>query len=399
MRSFLRRGVAAAFLAAGLAGLALAQQPPQPPGNFSAPPPPGNATVPTFNPGSAAVQQPSAAKLDARAQAATAGAAPNLKSNVPIFNPAYPNAPQGGYGGWGVLGGGTGMGRFGGYMQGAANVTVANSQYQLTTQQARIVREQANREAILTRRSTQDQMEYERARWLERIDPDTQRQKDQERALRRSLNDPPSAEIWSGDALNALFKDIQNAESAGVRAPSVPLDPEWLAHINLTTGTTSTAGVGMLKDLTRFNWPLVLKKSAFEGDRKQIEAMTRQAVSQAPSGNIDADLLDKLNEAVGNMEEHAKNMAQDMTPTQIVQSTRYLHELKDSLKVLQDPNVANYFNNKWQARGSTVAELVANMTSQGLRFAPAAAGDEPSYTSLHRAMVTYEDRLRQGGTR
>ncbi len=92
-------------------------------------------------------------------------------------------------------------------------------------------------------------------------------------------------------------------------------------------------------------------------------------------------------------------MAQDMTPTQIVQSTRYLHELKDSLKVLQDPNVANYFNNKWQARGSTVAELVANMTSQGLRFAPAAAGDEPSYTSLHRAMVTYEDRLRQGGTR
>ena len=45
--------------------------------------------------------------------------------------------------------------------------------------------------------------------------------------------------------------------------------------------------------------------------------------------------------------------------------------------------------------GNTVAELVANMTGQGLRFAPAASGDEPSYTALHRAMVTYVFRLKQ----
>jgi hypothetical protein len=389
MRPFLRRGVAAAFLAAGLAGLACAQPPA---------PPPGNANVPTFNPASAAIQQP-AAKLDARSQAATAAASGNLKSTVPIFNPAYPPAPQGGYGygGWGW--GGYGQRGFGSYMQGAADITVANAQYQLTTQQARIVREQANREAILTRRSTQDQMEYERAKWLERIDPETQHQKDLERANRRAMNDPPSAEIWSGDALNAIYKDLQNAESAGVRGPPVPLDPEWLPHINLSTGVTNTAGVGMLKDLTRFNWPLVLKKGAFMGERTQIEAMTRQAVDQASTGNIDADLLDKLNEAVGNMDDHVKNMAQDMTPTQYVQGTRYLHELKDSLKVLQDPNVANYFNNKWKAHGNTVAELVSNMTHQGLRFAPAASGDEPTYTALHRAMVTYEYRLRQTSTR
>ena len=44
---------------------------------------------------------------------------------------------------------------------------------------------------------------------------------------------------------------------------------------------------------------------------------------------------------------------------------------------------------------ATVAELVHNLSSQGLRFAPAASGDESSYTALHRALVTYAYRLRQ----
>ncbi len=381
MRCLLGR-TAAVLVGAGLAGLASAQQ--------AAPlPPPINVNVPNFNPGSGVVRQPGAT-LAGQVQPTA-----SLQSTVPIFNPAYPNAPGGGYGGWGY-GGGGGYGRgLGGYLNGAANLTVANAQYQLTIQQAKIVREQARREAIETARATLQEQEYERDEWLRRTDPETQKQKDLERALRRSLNDPPLTEIWSGTALNAILKDIQNAQSSGANGPPVFVDAEWLPHINLTTGVT-TAGVGMLKDLTRFNWPLPLRKNDFRKEREQIEEMTRKAVAQAPTGNIDADLLDNLDNAVGDLEDRIRVRAPDMTPTQVVQASRYARELKDSLKVLQDPNVANYFNNKWKAQGNTVGELVANMTSQGLHFAPASASDEPSYTALHRAMVTYEYRLRQG---
>jgi hypothetical protein len=288
------------------------------------------------------------------------------------------------------------MGRAGGFMQGAADLTVANAQYQLTTQQARIVKEQANREAILTRRATLEQQQYEREGWLDRIDPEKAKQKDLERALRRSMNDPPLVEIWSGTALNAIFKDLKTAQSAGFRAPSVPLDPDMLAHVNLTTGVT-TAGVGMLKNLTKFNWPLILRKGSYQEGRQKVEGLTRMAVDQVSSGNIDADLLDKLNEAVDGMETQVVNGAKEMTPTQYIQGTRYLHELKDSLKVLQDPNVGNYFNGRYRAQGATVADLVQNMSSQGLQFAAAASGDEPYYTALHQALVTYETRLRQMG--
>jgi hypothetical protein len=36
-----------------------------------------------------------------------------------------------------------------------------------------------------------------------------------------------------------------------------------------------------------------------------------------------------------------------------------------------------------------VGELVQQMTSQGLRFAPSVTGGEPAYTALHQALVTY----------
>jgi hypothetical protein len=279
-------------------------------------------------------------------------------------------------------------------LQGAADVTIANAQYYQIIEQARIIRAQADREALLTRRATLEQQDYERREWLKYHDPDTVRRQDQERDLRRSLNDPPPTEIWSGQALNALFNDIQRAETSGARAPSVPLNTDMLARINLTTGTTFR-GAGMLRDLTRFNWPLGLRRSAYQKDRQQIEELARTAVEQVMSGNLDFDVVQKLDDAVNSLTSTLKDSTPDMTPTQYIQATRFLRELRESLKVLQDPNVANYFNSKWKARGATVAELVQNMSSQGLRFAPAASGDEAAYTALHRALVTYAFRLRQ----
>jgi hypothetical protein len=168
-----------------------------------------------------------------------------------------------------------------------------------------------------------------------------------------------------------------------------------LTHISVTTGVT-TQGAGMLKNLTRFDWPLILRGAAYADGRQQIEGMTRTAVTQVQASGVDPDLLDKLNAAVKSMEDQVGGAIQSMTPTQYVQGTRYLRQLRDSLQMLQDPNAVNYFNGKYQARGNTVAELVNNMSSERLRFAP---GAEPYYSSLHRDMVTYEYRLRDMGAR
>jgi hypothetical protein len=60
------------------------------------------------------------------------------------------------------------------------------------------------------------------------------------------------------------------------------------------------------------------------------------------------------------------------------------------VKALQDPNVANQFNGKHAARGDNVAQLIDLMTRKGLTFASANPGDEPYYTALHQALLSYD---------
>ena len=64
--------------------------------------------------------------------------------------------------------------------------------------------------------------------------------------------------------------------------------------------------------------------------------------------------------------------------------------MKEALKLLEKPHAGYYFSGKFSARGKTVAELIQHMSYQGLRFAPAVAGDEAAYENLHRALVVYD---------
>jgi hypothetical protein len=72
-----------------------------------------------------------------------------------------------------------------------------------------------------------------------------------------------------------------------------------------------------------------------------------------------------------------------------MKAKRYLNDLDSALRVLEDPNASKFANRKLAARGSTVSDLVAEMSGQGLRFAPAVPGDEGAYVALHRALVNY----------
>jgi hypothetical protein len=64
--------------------------------------------------------------------------------------------------------------------------------------------------------------------------------------------------------------------------------------------------------------------------------------------------------------------------------------LKEALKLLEKPHAGYYFTGKFSARGKTVGELIQHMSNQGLRFAPALAGDEPAYEYLHHYLVVYD---------
>lgn len=278
-----------------------------------------------------------------------------------------------------------------GYMNGAANITTANAQYQLTIQQARLAREESRRSALQTRRATIEERQYELSLMP---DPDVIRQKELQRGYQRSRNNPPASEIWSGRALNDLLRGITDATSRGVVGPEVPLNSEVLRHVNVTTGVTY-GGTGLLKDGGKLTWPYALRKSPFDSERTKINEQMGMAVKQAQSGEVSVELLNDIDASLKDLSRAIDARVEEVTPSEYIQGTRYLRELKESYKLLQQSDVSKYFKPNWTPSGSTVADLVKQMTQQGLKFGPAVSGDESYYTVLHRAMVDYDLGLAQ----
>jgi hypothetical protein len=336
------------------------------------------------------------ASLPARAQFAGVG---GVTAPAVLPSPVFGGGLGAGLGFGAGYGWGMGMGwgtqwmqnPYEGYLSGAANVTMANAQYQQTIQQARLTREEARRSALETRKQAILERQWELSL---QPDPEQIRQQQMMKSLQRSRNNPPATEIWSGVALNDLLRAIQGAHSKGVTGPDVALSPDVLRHINVTTGTTY-GGIGLLRDGGKLSWPYVLEQGSFDADRKQLDDLMAQAVKEARGGRVSRNVLNDLRSTMTRLERSLDAQVADLTPTEFIEGSRYLRELKDSLKVLQQSDVSRYFRTEWTPQGSTVSELVRQMTQQGLRFAPAVSGDQSYYTVLHRGLVDYDMGIAQ----
>jgi len=276
-----------------------------------------------------------------------------------------------------------------GYLTGAASVIGAQSQFMLSTEQAKLTREDVNRSRMDTRRKSIEQWMWER-NTLPTLEDD--RERDRMQQLRRSRNDPPATEIWSAKALNDLFSNIQRAQATGVPGPTVPLDSQTLSLINVTTGATA-GSLGLLRDGGKLTWPFVLRKSTYEVGRKKLDQLAPQAFMQVQANDLSPDTLQAMTDAVKSLDDQLDQDVSTLTPNDFIKGKRYLNEMKGSLKTIQDPNAVHYATRKWAAKGNTVAELVADMSRQGLKFAAATQGDEAAYTALYRALVTYDVNL------
>jgi hypothetical protein len=305
---------------------------------------------------------------------------------TPVQNTTYYNnvvAPVGGYYPYNDP--------YGGYLSGKANLVNASGQFMIANQQAALMQQQVTQSQVDTRNKIIQQRMYENS-----ITPNTEDVRMQEMLtkLRHSRNSPPPADIWSGDALNSLYQAILSAQRTGIQAYPVALDAETLKHINLTQPGKVNASIGILRDGGKLDWPLVLQDDAFKKDREKLDELSPRAVAQAATGKVDAKTQNELAVTVDRMQATLLRMVADVAPDQYMAGKKFLRELGKSYKVLQDPNVANFFG-KWVPRGRTVAELVQHLTTNGLEFAPASPGDEPAYQALYQNFLTYDSQIGQ----
>jgi hypothetical protein len=286
---------------------------------------------------------------------------------------------------------------YAGYLAGAADITTANGNYHKTIQEARLLREQANRSAIETRRRFLEQAQWERDEWLKRHDPEVVRQQDQAWELNRARHDPPLAEILSGRALNSLLTHLAKQQYRGERGPRIPLSEDVLKGINLSTGETR-ANAGLLKYDGRLQWPGPLEGHEFDASREHVSKLIVAAVNQAKNAEpVDAGKIQDLRVELGRMDNILVNNVSGMSgatdllsPSEYIEAKRYLNLMGAAVKALEHPNAANYFNQTWAAKGANVAELVRYMTDKGLVFAPAVPGDADCYRALYQALQAFD---------
>jgi hypothetical protein len=277
-----------------------------------------------------------------------------------------------------------------GYLEGAASVTNAQGQYLQQVQQARLMQSQADQSKLDLQRRINDERRYE----TEMTYQTNVRNRERDRAnlLERSRSDAPGPEVWSGDALNTLLANIQQVQGqTGLRGPALPLDPGVLAHVNVMR-PGDAAGVGVFRG-DRLQWPFVLQDRRFAAERKRVDELVPQAVRYVAAGEPDAQRLRELLDAAAALKGRVEGLVRELTPTEYVQAMRFANQLERDARTLTRPGAENFFSGKWQARGGTVGELVDNMTREGLRFAPASAGQEGFYTTLHQQLAAYDINL------
>jgi hypothetical protein len=318
-------------------------------------------------------------------------------------NPYLTTAPYGGYGGYG--GGSAALSTYpgsstldtgyypnpyvpyydplSGYLRGAADLTTANANYELTMQKARLSQQQVYQAMIETRHKMFEERRYEQMHT-----PNVQDAYEAAQALdlRHAQKDPPAAELYSGRPLNTLLRHLITSLKGPVE--SAPLGEDVLKNVNVRVPGTR-ANFGLLKndknDL-KSQWPMALQGEEYAAGRKALEGYLPEAVQQIKfNPTVDRSLLKDVNANLKRMNDTLLSSVAEIPPSQFIEARRFLNQLEDAVKALEDPKAGAAWQD-WKAKGRNAAELVNYMKEKGLEFAPATPGDEWAYQSLYQAL-------------
>jgi hypothetical protein len=298
------------------------------------------------------------------------------------YNPAW-----GGYGGYSpyVVGGDP----YGGYLNGAANVIGAQGQYMINTQQAFQIKERTRTLQMDNRRKAFDEYLYEKANTPTLNDTRVQQQQEE---LRRSLTNPPQTEIWSGYSLNNILDNAQQMQARGAPAPYVPLNPDILKQVNVSGGNQA-GNVGLLKDAGKLKWPYALRAlqpaSVVKPQIAQVDKLLVDGKKQALTGQVDVDVITQLNDDIDKLRATLKDSVNTINFNDYIVAKRFLSDLDGAVRILKKPDVEKYVGKEYSAHGKSVQELIAYMSQNGLRFAPAVSGQEAAYSALYQALLQY----------
>lgn len=359
--------IAALVCAAGLAtGPAFGQSPYGPAGMA-----PGRTGFGTgFNPYSTSPLAASPYSVSA-----STGVTPFLP-NPYSFNPFNPYLS-----GWGA----------GSALMGEAELLRSYGTVIISQEQSRILREQAMQAKIDTARRRFDFELYVKANTPTFAD---EQKKIARNTLKRIQIASNPVEIVNGKALNILLDDVRNFPLKKSNTDSIYMSQDILKQINVTT---KIAGVGLLRNDGKFTWPVALADIVPVDQRKALEKQVQIVVSNAAAGKIDGQVIADINQRMDDIKRELAKRVNEIPTGRYLEADRFLSDFRDARQGVEEGQMAvqDKFT-RFIVGGKSIQDVTDYLVSNGLRFAPATAGDEAGYRAFHSMMVQFDVALNNG---
>jgi hypothetical protein len=276
---------------------------------------------------------------------------------------------------------GPGIGQ-GAALSGSAQVMNAYGDVVVQQENARIQREQANQAKIDTKRKAFDEMMYEKANTPTYIENAA---RDNANILNRIMNFPNRSEVVEGKALNTMLPFLQSLSTYGTQGSPVMLPQSAVRELNVSG--TGTSSVGILRNGGRVDWPLAM----ITPQQKKLDKLLPAAYDAAGAGELTPKLMKDIRTEMTSMREDMRKRlkAEEIETSSYLQAIEFYHTLENSVNALERPDARKQISGVYAARGRNVQELVDYMTENGLKFAPAAPGQENAYQVVNDAFVRY----------
>jgi hypothetical protein len=212
--------------------------------------------------------------------------------------------------------------------------------------------------------------------------------------LNRALIEPADRDILSGKVLNELATTIRGLESKGAKAESPLLPAELVSHVNYDGGPSASV-IGLLRT-GKPAFPTALMAPEYDGLRADLDKAMMPVLDPIAAGKRpEAAAVDRLSAATKKAKDATDAKQKNLPAGDATELNRFYTTLDSLAKVGKDSGTAGLFPQRWASVGATVSELIRHMDKYKLTFAPASAGDEDVYYSLHRGLVSYYAGLSQ----
>jgi hypothetical protein len=227
------------------------------------------------------------------------------------------------------------------------------------------------------------------------------RNRGQDAARARILYDPSDHDIESGDALNALARELTgpHVPPPALRAVAVRLPDGLLPRLPLHL---ARAGLVIAPQRLRAQgrWPNLLQGPAYARRRRAYEQAVEAALEQGARGILSRAAVAAIDESIGELRNGCESAARTAPPTDQVNARVFVDGLSKSARMLHQPAAVAALAAVLSDSATTVPEALELMRQHNLRFGATASPDErTSYRELYPLLVEQTDRLVEEGLR